>query len=256
MEIPQLLKTAISELDVNLEEELSRYQYWRKHGRAPSTALKFTQRAKPVLPPPIAEPPPIKSPEPIETTPELPTEPDLPLSPPPQPENVKESWFDWQTGFAALVITILLGTVGYIAAEMLSIDRLLEQPPVNQPVPQGQTPPQNQTPKPPVAINPPPSTTAPPVSVRPPLPDPSIENLPPVEASPPPGEPVLEKDQPIVVYKVVVDKQYLDRVQQIEPGAFIRPSDGTVQVAAFENVEDAKLLIETLLEKDIPAQLE
>jgi len=249
MEIPQLLKTAISELDVNLEEELSRYQYWRKHGRAPSTALKFTQRVKPVLPPPIVEPP-TKPPETNITEPEI--------SPPPapQPEAIKESWLDWQTGFAAVVITILLGTIGYIAAEMLSIDRLLEQTPVNQPVPQSQNPPQpqSQTPTPPVAINPPPST--PPVSVRPPLPDPTIEKLPPVEAAPPPGETVLEKDQPIVVYKVVVDRQYLDRVQQIEPGAFIRPSDGIVQVAAFENVEDAKRLIETLLEKDIPAQLE
>jgi hypothetical protein len=144
-------------------------------------------------------------------------------------EATQTSWFDWQTAFAAVVITIVLGTVGYIGAELLTIDRVLEE----QPAP-----------------------TPPPVSVRPPLPDPSIENMPPVESTPPPGEKVVEQDQPIVVYKVVVDRQYLAQVQQIEPGAFVRPSDNKVQVAVFNNLEDAQRLIDTLLQKDIPAQLE
>jgi hypothetical protein len=225
MDIPPLLKRAISELDVNLEEELLRYQYWRKHGRAPSKALQFTQRSKPVMPPL----PPLETPAPPSAPPPPPPEDPLPPPPPLETEATQTSWFDWQTAFAAVVITIVLGTVGYIGAELLTIDRVLEE----QPAP-----------------------TPPPVSVRPPLPDPSIENMPPVESTPPPGEKVVEQDQPIVVYKVVVDRQYLAQVQQIEPGAFVRPSDNKVQVAVFNNLEDAQRLIDTLLQKDIPAQLE
>lgn len=250
MEIPDLLKRAIAELDVNLEEELRRYQYWRKYGRAPSPHQKFSQRSQPR--PSIPEPV-LPQPEPPETT-ELITEPVVPPSPSvpesvPEQEETQSPWLDGQTIFASIVIMIVLGTVGYIAAEMFTLDRALNtSPPPPPPAPQNQNPP------PPVAVKPPQPSN--PVSVRPPLPDPTIENLPPVESAPPPDGTIVEQDQPVVVYKVIVDRQYLDRVQQIEPGAFIRPADGTVQVAAFENEEDAKRLLETLREKDIPAQIE
>lgn len=254
MEIPELLKKAIAGLDANLEEELNRYQYWRKYGRVPSVVHKFTQRSKPIPPEPLlpkTEPKMVPEPEEIRKVVPEPEE-IREEAPPPQEPIEKESWLDWQTALASLVVMVVLGTVGYIGAEMLNIDRVLQE---NLPPPPSPQSPASENTPPPVAVKPN-KNSNPPVSVRPPLPDPDIKNLPPLEQVPPPEATVVEQDKPIVVYKVIVDRQYLDRVQQIEPGAFIRPGDGVVQVAAFENVEDAKRMIETLLEKDIPARLE
>ncbi len=235
MDIPQLLKTAIAELDVNLEEELSRYQYWRKHGKVPTVVSRFTQRSKPRPIPP--EPPPVvpqSSPSPQLDAAEPPPNP----VPPPIPEKVtqppvQDNWLDFPTAFAALALMIVLGTVGYIAAEMLQLDRGIPKPDSPTPTAQPQLP------------NP---IAAPPVSVRPPLPDPSIENLPPIQSTPPSDAPT--------VYRVVVPREYFDRVQALEPGAFVRPADGKVQVAALQNREEAENLRRRLEEQNIPAAIE
>ncbi|MCS6960595.1 MAG: hypothetical protein RMK91_11170 [Pseudanabaenaceae cyanobacterium SKYGB_i_bin29] len=253
MDIPPLLKTAIAELDVNLEEELSRYQYWRKHGKAPTIVSKFTQRAKPrpIPPEPVVPPPP-----PAVDEPEVAVAPtnNIPFAPPPASPPEKENWLDFPTVFAALALMVVLGTVGYILADMFQLDRAIPKP--DSPKAQTQTEPQSQPAPKPIAVSPP-SPAPPPVSVRPPLPDPRIENLPPVQPAPPAGEPsVPEQNLPVKLYRVVVAREYIDRVQALEPGAFIRPADGKVQVAALENRADAENLLRRLEEQNIPAQIE
>ncbi|AFY70265.1 hypothetical protein Pse7367_1992 [Thalassoporum mexicanum PCC 7367] len=58
------------------------------------------------------------------------------------------------------------------------------------------------------------------------------------------------------VHKVVVDQSYANQTQQIDQNAYVRPSDGKLQVGAYNDASAAQQRIEELRRQGIPAQLD
>jgi hypothetical protein len=58
------------------------------------------------------------------------------------------------------------------------------------------------------------------------------------------------------VHKVVVDQSYANQTQQIDQNAYVRPSDGKLQVGAYNDATAAQQRINELRSQGIPAQLD
>jgi hypothetical protein len=61
---------------------------------------------------------------------------------------------------------------------------------------------------------------------------------------------------PGTVHKVVVDQNYANQAQQIDQNAYVRPSDGKLQVGAYQDASAAQQRIDELRRQGIPAQLD
>jgi cell division protein FtsN len=57
-------------------------------------------------------------------------------------------------------------------------------------------------------------------------------------------------------YRVVVENSYAASAQQIERDAYVRPSDGQVQVGSYRDANAAQQQIEQLRRQGIPARIE
>jgi hypothetical protein len=57
-------------------------------------------------------------------------------------------------------------------------------------------------------------------------------------------------------YRVVVESGYGANAQQIERDAYVRPSDGQVQVGSYRDANAAQQRIEQLRRQGIPAKIE
>ncbi len=57
-------------------------------------------------------------------------------------------------------------------------------------------------------------------------------------------------------YRVVVENSYAASAQQVEREAYVRPSDGQVQVGSYRDANAARQRIEQLRRQGIPARIE
>ncbi len=57
-------------------------------------------------------------------------------------------------------------------------------------------------------------------------------------------------------YKVIVDNSYVSQAQQVDKEAFVRPSDGNLQLGAYRDANTAQQRAETLRRQGIPARVD
>jgi hypothetical protein len=92
----------------------------------------------------------------------------------------------------------------------------------------------------------------------------SAETSSPAPAAPAPTQaiapPVRSSSTPVsnpgTVHKVVVDQNYAPQAQQIDQNAYVRPSDGKLQVGAYQDESAAQQRVEELRRQGIPAQVD
>ena len=61
---------------------------------------------------------------------------------------------------------------------------------------------------------------------------------------------------PSTSYRVVVENNYAASAQKVERDAYVRPSDGQVQVGSYRDANAAQHRIEHLRRQGIPARME
>ena len=61
---------------------------------------------------------------------------------------------------------------------------------------------------------------------------------------------------PSTSYRVVVENNYASSAQNVERDAYVRPSDGQVQVGSYRDSNAAQQRIEQLRRQGIPARIE
>ncbi|MDX1976522.1 MAG: hypothetical protein SFT94_02515 [Pseudanabaenaceae cyanobacterium bins.68] len=126
----------------------------------------------------------------------------------------------------------------------INLIRDLAVPPKLEPQPRVEAPqPQPQTPvSPPVAVNRPAPLTTP----ANPIENAPVKYAPLVTAKSQPSAPEETR------YAIVAPNRYLAEGKQVEKGAFVRPSDGQLQLGSFRDPEAAQRRIEELRQQGIP----
>ena len=75
-------------------------------------------------------------------------------------------------------------------------------------------------------------------------------------AAPLSSAPATSAETPSSSYRVVVENSYAASAQQVERDAYVRPSDGQVQVGSYRDANAAQQRIEQLRRQGIPARIE
>ena len=83
----------------------------------------------------------------------------------------------------------------------------------------------------------------------------SVKYAAPLTSAPANSAPV-NSDTPSTSYRVVVENSYAASAQKIERDAYVRPSDGQVQVGSYRDSNAAQQRIEQLRRQGIPARIE
>ena len=86
----------------------------------------------------------------------------------------------------------------------------------------------------------------------------TVKYAPPLSSAPAPSAsaPVSVSAAPSTSYRVVVENNYAASAQQAFKDAYVRPSDGQVQIGAYQNPSAAQNRIEQLRRQGIPARME
>ncbi len=84
----------------------------------------------------------------------------------------------------------------------------------------------------------------------------SVKYAAPLSAAPQPAPQPLTSTVPNASYRVVVENSYAASAQQVERDAFVRPSDGQVQVGSYRDPNAAQQRLEQLRRQGIPARIE
>ena len=101
----------------------------------------------------------------------------------------------------------------------------------------------------------PPRTSRPAAAVAPAAPT-SVKYAAPLSAAPQSAPQPVAPAAPSASYRVVVENGYAASAQQVERDAFVRPSDGQVQVGSYRDPNTAQQRLEQLRRQGIPARIE